>query len=167
MSDYIKTLNGVYKGNVYDTNDPQKQGRIKVTLQFFNTPNGQKQLSTDWILPMMPAGVTTPAPKIGQGVWILFQAGDPSHPLWFGEFGKHQDTSKKVLIKPLANSVSLTGITDQIVTVTNTDGTVEVDLMATIVAMANKIASLQTNLNSLHSTIGTRTSSGHTHTSAG
>lgn len=168
MTDYVKKLNGVYKGIVYDNKDPKSQNRIKVTLEFYTTSKvASKQLSTDWIYPMMPANVTTPAPKIGQGVWVMFQAGDPAYPLWFGEFGKHQDASKKLLVKPLQNSVSLSGITDQIITVTNTDGTVEVDLTATLIAIANKLATLQTNVNNLHTTLATKTSPSHTHTSAG
>lgn len=168
MSDYVKTLNGVYKGIVYDNKDPKKQNRIKVTLEFYGSSNtNQKPLSTDWIYPITPANIDTPAPAIGQGVWVMFQAGDPAHPLWFGEFGKHQDKSKKILVKPLANSTSLTGITDQIITVTQTDGTVEVDLVATLLAIANKLAALQTNVNNLHTTIGTHTTAGHTHTTAG
>ena len=176
MSDTVKTLNGVYKATILDNKDPQKQNRVKVTLQFFNTPKGatQKPLSTDWIKPMMSAGITTPAPAIGQGVWVLFQAGDPSHPLWFGEFGKHQEKSKKVNIKPLLNSVSLTGLTPYLIIVTQADGTQEVDLVATLLAVAAKlkdhetrITSLESQMATLHSTLATRTSPSHTHGSNG
>jgi hypothetical protein len=166
MTDKVKTLNGVYKGTVVDINDPQKQNRIKVSLQFFNTPLGstQKPLSTDWILPVSSPGINLPAPAIGQGVWVMFQAGDPSHPVWIGSFGTWQAPSKKMLIKPLLNSVSLSGITDQIIIVTNQDGTQEVDLVATLLAMAAKIKSHETRITSLEAQIVTKANIGHTHT---
>jgi hypothetical protein len=54
------------------------------------------------------------------------------------------------------------------------DGTTEVDLTQTLLAMANKlkdhetrITALEANLTALHSTLATRTSPSHTHTSAG
>jgi len=176
MTDSVKTLNGVYKATVLDNKDPKKQNRVKVTLQFFNTPKGstQKPLSTDWILPITPVGLDLPAPAIGQGVWVMFQAGDPSYPLWIGEFGKHQDKSKKMLIKPLLNSVSLTGLTPYLIIVTQADGTQEVDLVATLLAMAAKlkdhetrIASIESQLTTLHTTLASRTSPSHTHGSNG
>lgn len=176
MTDLIKTLNGVYRATVFDNKDPKNQNRIKVVLQFFNTPNNatQKPLSTDWIDCLTPANITTPAPAVGQGVWIMFQAGDPSHPVWVGEFGKHQDKSKKISIKPLLNSVSLTGITTYLIVATQPDGTQEVDLVASLVAMASKlkdhetrIASIESQLTTLHTTLATRTSPSHTHGSNG
>jgi len=176
MSDTIKTLNGVYRATVSDNKDPKKQNRIKVVLQFFNTPTSlaQKASSTDWIDHITPAGLSLPAPAIGQGVWVMFRAGDPSFPVWVGEFGKHQEASKKVAIKPLQNSVSLTGLTPYLIITTQPDGTQEVDLVATLLAVAAKlknhetrIASLETQLTTLHTTLATRTSPSHTHGSNG
>jgi hypothetical protein len=165
MTDKVKTLNGVYKATVVDINDPQNQNRIKVSLQFFNTPLGstQKPLSTDWIQPISSSGLNLPAPAIGQGVWVMFQAGDPSHPVWVGSFGKWQASSKKVLIKPLLNTVSLSGLTDQIIVNTNQDGTQDIDLLATLLAMANKIKNHESRIASLEAQIVTKASIGHTH----
>lgn len=171
----IKTLNGVYKGFVSDNKDPKKQNRIKVTLQFFNTPKQtQKLSSTDWIDPIYPPGIDLVAPVIGQGVWVLFRAGDPAYPVWIGSFGTHKEQSKKILIKPLLDTTSLTGLTDQVIIVTNQDGTKSVDLLATVLAMANKIknhetriTALESNLTALHNTLSTKTSPSHTHSSAG
>jgi hypothetical protein len=157
----IKTLQGFYRGIVQDNKDPINQNRIKVTVQ---TSPGEK---TDWVWPLEPANIHTPAPAIGQGVWVAFIGGDPEYPVWFGQFGKHQAKSKKVLIAPLANTVSLTGITSYVKTVVQKDGTTEVDLMATIIAMANKIKDLDSQLTTLHTTLATRTSPSHTHGSNG
>jgi hypothetical protein len=154
MSDSIKTLNGIYKATVTDNKDPKKQNRLKVSLQFFNTPIGstKKPLSTDWISPVTPSGLDLPGPSIGQGVWVMFQAGDPSFPVWIGEFGKHQEQSKKVLIKPLQNSVSLTGLTPYLIISNQSDGTQEVDLVATLLAMAAKLKDHETRIHTLETT---------------
>lgn len=175
MAVSIKTLNGVYQGVVADNKDPKKQNRLKVTLQFFNSPKQTQKLpSTDWIDPIYPSGLELAPPTLGQGVWVLFKAGDPAYPVWLGSFGIHKEKSKKILIKPLLDTTSLTGLTDQIILVSNADGTKTVDLITTILAMANKIknhetriTALETNLTALHSTLATRTSPSHTHTSAG
>jgi hypothetical protein len=165
MADTVKTLNGVYKATVVDINDPQKQNRIKVTLQFYNTPLGstQKPLSTDWIPQISAPGLNLPAPAIGQGVWVMFQSGDPSHPVWMGSFGKWQAPSKKVLIKPLLNTVSLSGITDLIIVVTNQDGTQEIDLVATLLAMANRLKNHEERITSLESQMAGKASTSHSH----
>ena len=168
MQTPIKTLNGIYKGIVADNKDPKNQNRIKVTMQFFNTPKTiQRQPSTDWIEPVTQPGLVLSAPAIGQGVWVMFKSGDPAHPVWIGEFGTHKDKTKKILVKPLSDSISLTGLTSQIILVTNPDGTKNVDLIATILAMANKIKTLETDLAALHTTLASRTSPSHTHNSAG
>lgn len=165
MADTVKTLNGIYRGTVVAVNDPQNQNRIKVSLQFFNTPQGgtQKPLSTDWILPITPTGLDLPAPAVGQGVWVMFQSGDPAHPVWLSSFGTWKGTSKKLLLQPLSNTQSLTGITDQIILVSKQDGTQEVDIMATLLAMAAKIKSHETRITTLEAQILTKASISHTH----
>lgn len=164
MSIPIKTLNGPYKAIVADNRDPKNQNRIKVTMQFFHTPKAtQKQSSTDWIDPITQPGLVLSAPAIGQGVWVMFKSGDPAHPVWLGEFGKHKGKNKKVLIKPLPDTTSLTGITDYIVLATNPDKSISVDLMATLLAMANKIKDHETRIATLEAQIVTKASTSHTH----
>ena len=167
MSDTSKKLHGVYRGVVAKNKDPNNQGRIQVLLPHHDEP-------TDWAWPMVPAGQGTHIPEIGQGVWVKFEKDDPEFPLWFGEFGKHKAKAKRVLIKPLLDSVSLSGITSYVVLVNKQDGTKEVDLTASLIAMANKlknyetrIASLESQLTTLHTTLATRTSPSHTHGSNG
>ena len=167
MSDTSKKLVGVFRGVVAKNNDPNKQGRIQVLLPHHNEP-------TEWAWPMVPAGQGVHVPEIGQGVWVKFEKADPEFPLWFGEFGKNKVKGKRILIKPLLDSVSLTTISSYIITVTKQDGTKEVDLTASLIAMANKlkdhetrIASLESQLTTLHSTLATRTAPEHTHGSNG
>lgn len=164
----IKQFPGVYRAVVANNKDPKKQRRLQVEIV---TSLGH---TTEWVWPMEPANISTEVPEIGQGVWVHFQAGDHEFPTWFGAFGKHKGKSKRLYVKPLADSVSISGLTAYIKTVKQEDGTTEIDLMSTLVAMANviknhetRITTLETSLNSLKSTLGTRTSPSHTHSSSG
>lgn len=155
---------GVYRATIVNNKDPKKQRRLQVEL---STSVGQ---ITDWVWPMEPANISTEVPEIGQGVWVHFHAADHEYPIWFGAFGKHQGKSKRLYIKALSNSVNISTITDYIKTIQQADGTTEIDLMTTMIAMANalknhetRIASLESQLTTLHSTLGTRTAPMHTH----
>jgi hypothetical protein len=167
MSDTSKKLIGTFRGVVAKNNDPNKQGRIQILLPHQTEP-------TEWAWPMVPAGQGVHVPDVGQGVWVKFEKGDPEFPLWFGEFGKNKVKGKRILVKPLLDSVSLTPISAYVLTVTKQDGTKEVDLTASLIAMANKlknhetrITSLESQLTTLHSNLGTRTAPNHTHGSNG
>jgi hypothetical protein len=75
---------GKYRGVVTDTDDPSAIGRIKARVPevFGDT------VVTPWATPCAPytgAGVGLHAiPPEGAGVWIEFEAGDPSRPIWSG-----------------------------------------------------------------------------------
>lgn len=148
---------GIYRGVVKKTNDPLHQNRIQVELQ---TAPGEL---TDWVWPVEPSGITTEAPNIGQGVWVSFQGGDHEFPVWHGDFGVNQGNSKQIHIKPLSNSVSTIGLEDQLIFKSNQNGTKEVDLTATIVAMATKIKNHETRIASLESQITQKANISHTH----
>lgn len=148
---------GIYRGVVKKIDDPLQQNRIQVELQ---TAPGQ---ITDWVWPVEPSGITTEAPSIGQGVWVSFQGGDHEFPVWHGDFGVNKSESKQIHIKPLKNSVSTTGLEDQIIFKVNNNGTREVDLTATIVAMATKIKNHETRIASLESQITQKANISHTH----
>jgi uncharacterized protein involved in type VI secretion and phage assembly len=76
---------GKYRGSVTETaaNDPDNRGRIKalVPAVLGNTPTG-------WCDPCVPYagdGVGTALfPEKGYGVWIEFEGGDVSFPIWSG-----------------------------------------------------------------------------------
>jgi hypothetical protein len=74
---------GKYRGLVLINADPLSQGRIKALV-----PEVLGLVPSTWALPCTPyAGVgaglfTIPPP--GAGVWIEFEAGDPSRPVWSG-----------------------------------------------------------------------------------
>ena len=148
--DSVKRLYGVYRGVVKNNNDPQNQRRLKLQVQ---TTGAEV---TDWAWPVEPSSIHTEVPVVGQGVWVSYVGGDPEYPVWHGSFGKNQGTNKQILIKPLADSENLTGLTSHIVVVQQADGTSEVDLTATIVALANKIKTLESQML-------TKASTSHTH----
>jgi hypothetical protein len=155
--DPIKRLHGVYRGVVKDNRDPQNQRRLQVQVQ--TTGNEV----TDWAWPMEPSSIHTAVPVIGQGVWVSYVGGDPEYPIWSGAFGKNQGKNKQIFIKPLADSVSLTGLTPYLKTIKQTDGTTEVDLTATIVAMAQKLKDHETRITSLEAQIVQKASISHSH----
>jgi microcystin-dependent protein len=77
-----KRLYGPYRGVVVSTRDPLNAGRIQAQVpKVFGTS------TTGWISPKQTAGLPLVIPNLGGGVWIEFEGGDPSYPLWTGTFG--------------------------------------------------------------------------------
>jgi uncharacterized protein involved in type VI secretion and phage assembly len=74
---------GKYRGTVTDNNDPRNQGRVRL-----KAPEILGDVESGWALPCAPyAGEKTGAytvPPIGAGVWVEFEAGDVSRPIWVG-----------------------------------------------------------------------------------
>src|SRR5215510_2730751 len=74
---------GKYRGLVTDNGDPFNRGRIRARV-----PEVLGDIETGWALPAAPYagdGVGTYAvPAVGAGVWIEFEAGDVSNPIWTG-----------------------------------------------------------------------------------
>ena len=75
---------GKYRGTVTDTLDPNQQGRVKVSV-----PAVLDTVEL-WAMPCVPYagdGVGFYAiPASGTGVWVEFEGGDPSFPIWTGCF---------------------------------------------------------------------------------
>lgn len=73
---------GVYRGVVADVADPLNMGRIKA-----NVPQVMAETVTGWAWPITPtSGQVVTTPSLGEGVFIQFEGGDPSYPLWVGKF---------------------------------------------------------------------------------
>jgi uncharacterized protein involved in type VI secretion and phage assembly len=75
---------GKYRGKVEDNNDRTGRGRLKVTVP---AVMGKEPV---WALPCVPyagdnMGLYT-IPEKGTGVWVEFEAGNPSSPIWVGCF---------------------------------------------------------------------------------
>lgn len=71
-------LAGVYRGVVTNNEDPLQQLRVKLLVpQLFGDDE------TDWALPSIPLGLSQ-LPEPQTVVWVMFEGGDPSFPVWFG-----------------------------------------------------------------------------------
>lgn len=139
---------GVYRGIVVDNKDPQNNGRIRIKVpQLFH------EEPTEWAWPSFSATGRQKAPTVGQGVWVMFEGGDVAFPIWVGVFGKNQGPGNNLLLRQLAAGESLSGITSYIITAHNADGSIEVDVTASMLAMAHTIATQQSQIASLSSRI--------------
>lgn len=83
---------GKYRGTVADNVDPLKRGRLRVTAP---AVLGAVQV---WAMPCVPyAGPNLgfyAMPEVGTGVWIEFEAGDLSCPIWTGCFWNENDVDQ-------------------------------------------------------------------------
>ncbi|MFC9454617.1 phage baseplate assembly protein V [Streptomyces sp. NPDC058430] len=74
---------GKFRGRVVDNNDPLRIGRITAEV-----PDVLGDEASTWALPCLPftgpeAGQFV-VPPPGAGVWVEFEQGDPSFPVWTG-----------------------------------------------------------------------------------
>src|SRR5215207_3828004 len=81
--DQTRRFFGKFRGLVTDNQDPLSLGRIRARV-----PEVLTDVDTGWALPALPysgngVGVYT-VPAINAGVWIEFEAGDVSRPIWTG-----------------------------------------------------------------------------------
>ena len=96
-----ETYYGKYRGTVLNNVDPEQRGRLMLSV-----PDVLGTVPSSWAEPCVPlAGPTGPpmgvylVPPIGSGVWVEFEHGDPSYPIWVGcRWGAQSD------IPPLARA---------------------------------------------------------------
>lgn len=74
---------GKYRGVVTDNDDPDVLGRLRAKV-----PEVLQDVESPWALPCTPYSGPDQGmfvlPPVGAGVWIEFEAGDPSRPIWVG-----------------------------------------------------------------------------------
>ncbi len=74
---------GKYRALVTNVNDPNKSGRIKVRC-----PKVLGEYESGWCYPCVPIAFTDGGfffvPKVNDYVWVEFEDGDPSQPIWVG-----------------------------------------------------------------------------------
>lgn len=96
---------GKYRGTVTDNLDATKRGRVKVRV-----PAVLAELET-WAMPCLPyagKGVGLYAvPEPGAGVWVEFEAGDASYPIWTGGFWADDEVPTDETATPAPPSLRL------------------------------------------------------------
>jgi hypothetical protein len=85
-SSQARTFYGKYRGTVINNIDPMMRGRLLLEV-----PDVTGLVPSSWAEACVPlAGPTGPpmgvymVPPIGAGVWVEFEGGDPSKPIWTG-----------------------------------------------------------------------------------
>lgn len=131
---------GKYRGLVRDVDDPQNLGRIKAQV-----PEVLGEEDSPWAWPAVPfAGANhglVLLPEVGDGVWIEFEAGDLSRPIWTGgwwgegELPEPGGTETRVLVTSGGHKLVLDDSNNQVqllhaggaeLTMTNTDITLKI-----------------------------------------
>jgi uncharacterized protein involved in type VI secretion and phage assembly len=78
---------GKYQAVVVDNADPELRARLRVRVPAVLGP----EVVTGWALPCVPYGGAPDQgfffiPEVGAGVWVEFEGGDVSYPIWVGAF---------------------------------------------------------------------------------
>jgi hypothetical protein len=94
--EFRSRLHGVYFARVKDIDDPEKQGRIKVTFHWLEE-EGEAEMTTGWLTRCVPFvgptnmkrqrlfGMNWPLPEVGSLVVIGFNGGDVHDGVFFGQ----------------------------------------------------------------------------------
>jgi uncharacterized protein involved in type VI secretion and phage assembly len=96
LVDHVRTrFYGLYRGVVTDNNDPSSLGRIKAQV-----PAVFGEIDSGWAMPCVPyagdqVGIAF-LPEVGSGVWIEFEGGDISYPVWVGCYWRASELSSDV-----------------------------------------------------------------------
>ncbi|HEX6288346.1 MAG TPA: phage baseplate assembly protein V [Herpetosiphonaceae bacterium] len=97
---------GKYRGVVTDNQDPLMIGRIRARV-----PDVMGDLESGWAMPCLPfagSGMGFFAlPKVGAGVWIEFEHGDPDYPIWSGCWWGSVAEAPPILLAPPYKKVLL------------------------------------------------------------
>jgi len=85
IADGRERVYGKYRGTVSNVLDPLNQGRLMAFV-----PEVLGEMPSGWATPCAPyAGILSgffSVPSVGAGVWIEFEAGDVSRPIWSGAY---------------------------------------------------------------------------------
>jgi hypothetical protein len=111
---------GKYRGTVFNNIDPEFRGRIQAMVADVSA-----LLPTSWALPCVPMatlqGGVFVMPRIGDGVWIEFEHGDPDHPIWTGGYwGLGTAPLLAALVNPATPPMLLTTVGQNAVVVSDT-----------------------------------------------
>lgn len=141
---------GKYRGVVRDVDDPETLGRIVAQV-----PEVFGEEDSPWAFPVVPfAGPghgLVLLPETGDGVWIEFEAGDLSRPLWTGgwwgsgEIPSPGDTQTRVLVTSGGHKLIMDDRNQKLqllhsggaeLTLTNTDITIKINSAQIVLSAA-------------------------------
>jgi len=112
---------GKYRGVVSDNQDPLMIGRIRAKV-----PDVTGEAETGWAMPCFPfagSGLGFFAlPKVGAGVWIEFEHGDPDYPIWAGCWWGSAAEAPPALLAPPYQKTLLKTAGGQSITLDDTPG---------------------------------------------
>ena len=112
---------GKYRGTVTDISDPLMQGRVKANVQ---DVLGDQE--SGWAMPCAPFGGDQTGffalPKVGAGVWIEFENGDPDYPIWTGCWWGSPAEVPPLLLAPPYKKLMIVTEGGQTVTLDDTPG---------------------------------------------
>jgi uncharacterized protein involved in type VI secretion and phage assembly len=99
---------GKYRGVVTDNQDPLFIGRVRAKV-----PDVTGDAESGWAMPCLPFGGSglgfLGLPKVGAGVWIEFEHGDPDYPIWSGcWWGSAADVPSDLLVPPYQKTMLVT-----------------------------------------------------------
>lgn len=78
---------GLYKGIVVDNRDPAKHGRCRVHIYNLHTDYKGLPITTlPWAEPLIPFDGSFPPPSRFARVWVLYEGGDQTTPVYFGRW---------------------------------------------------------------------------------
>ncbi|MBZ5525815.1 MAG: phage baseplate assembly protein V [Acidobacteriia bacterium] len=85
---------GKYRGIVFDNKDPDKMGRLRITVPSVMVDDPlttDDESITDWATPCVPCGGMSEQgffviPDVGANVWVEFEEGNLDQPIWVGTF---------------------------------------------------------------------------------
>ena len=70
-------FDGIYRGMVMNSADPQMKNRLQV-----NVPSVAGSANA-WAMPCREFN-STAMPSVGTAIWVMFEGGNPSTPVWMG-----------------------------------------------------------------------------------
>lgn len=93
-------FHGKYRGIVHNNLDPMQQARLQVAV-----PGIEGLEASAWALPCLPPGAFNALPAVGSAVWVEFERGDPSYPIWCGVYWSSAADVPEGLRMPSAEGV--------------------------------------------------------------
>jgi hypothetical protein len=145
---------GKYRGQVTDNDDPDNLGRLKAKV-----PRLLGDEETGWALPAFIYGGASEqgffaVPDVGAGVWMEFEGGDLSYPIWSGTWYSSGDipesaqpgkkvlktkSGHKIVLDDDANSLEITDSNGNTITMDGSTIKIEAGTATKIVVNAPQI----------------------------